>query len=76
VTNQEYNTQSAQVHAKMHGVELGTYLDHRLSSNLYDLLAHLIIVHNGDVKEETARPYLASIRFLTCRVLDDVIHPK
>jgi hypothetical protein len=60
----------------MHGVELGTYFGHRLSSNLDDLLAHLIIVPNGDVEGETAHPYLASIRLLTCRILEDAIHPE
>jgi hypothetical protein len=60
----------------MHDVELGTYLGHRLSSNLDDLLAHLIIVPNGDVEGEIVCPYLASIRLLTCRVLKDVIHPE
>jgi hypothetical protein len=60
----------------MHGVELGTYLGHRLSSNLDDLLVHLIIVPNGDAEGETARLYPASIRLLTCRVLEDVIHPE
>jgi hypothetical protein len=58
----------------MHGIELGTYLGHRLSSNLDDLLAYLIIVPNGDVEGETARPYFTSIRLLICRVLEDVIH--
>jgi hypothetical protein len=58
----------------MRGVELDTNLGHRLSSNLDDLLAHLIIVPNGDVEGEIARPYLVSIRLLTCRVLEDVIH--
>jgi hypothetical protein len=41
---------------KQHDVDLGAYLGRRLSSSLHDVLALLIIVPNGDVEGETARP--------------------
>ena len=41
---------------KHHNIDLGAYLGRRLSSSLLDVLAHLIIVPNGDIEGETARP--------------------
>jgi hypothetical protein len=41
---------------KQHDIDLDAYLGRRLSSSLRDVLAHLIIVPNENVKDETARP--------------------
>jgi hypothetical protein len=61
---------------KQHNIGLRAYLGRRESSNLYDFLAHLIIVPNEDVEGKTALPYLGIIHDLTCRILEDVLHPE
>ena len=55
--NQAYGANSLNcLQTKQHGIDLGAYLGRRPSSSLHDILAHLIIIPNGDVEGETARP--------------------